>query len=373
MQEKIALARLAVVQTSSRLGFQRRALDALRTLAPASSAALFLGTDDSRAYAEGVHYEKNRFSEVKSSVPLALSAAFGFDAKSVTETPRRVYVSDELYDAAGRLDVPYFKAHAGGGTYAALLFLHEGGVLFAMAVLERSDAAFTHEELAALEAVAPFLVAGARSQLAYDDLSREAACLRAGSKRNGSYYVVNRDKKKVIWAANRVRGIEWADDVLAHEPTIVDALEIALAAQQRGEALPTPPRLGHEVVVSTAKLDDEPVFGKGRFAVLCTEETSKTQNERLKLLSKREREIARLLVAGYSGVNVAAIAGLSENTVRTYVRRLYAKLEVANRADLVRKLVAPLPTHGPTSKAPSSTIAPPVDSALAYGDDTLDD
>jgi hypothetical protein len=76
-----------------------------------------------------------------------------------------------------------------------------------------------------------------------------------------------------------------------------------------------------------------------------------------------------LLVAGYSGVNVAAIAGLSENTVRTYVRRLYAKLNVSNRADLVRKLVSPEPSQ---KSGPSSQIAPPPDSALVDGDDTLD-
>jgi DNA-binding CsgD family transcriptional regulator len=85
-------------------------------------------------------------------------------------------------------------------------------------------------------------------------------------------------------------------------------------------------------------------------------------------LSRREREIARLLVAGYSGVNVAAISGLSENTVRTYVRRLYTKVGVSNRADLVRKLVSPDPKSG---SAPSSQISPP-DSALVAGDDTLD-
>jgi hypothetical protein len=73
-----------------------------------------------------------------------------------------------------------------------------------------------------------------------------------------------------------------------------------------------------------------------------------------------------LLVAGYSGVNVAAIAGLSEHTVRTYVKRLYAKLGVSNRADLVRKLV--MPDGG---NVPASVVAPP-DSALAHGDDTLD-
>ena len=83
-------------------------------------------------------------------------------------------------------------------------------------------------------------------------------------------------------------------------------------------------------------------------------------------LSRREREIARLLVAGYSGVNVAAISGLSENTVRTYVRRLYGKLNVQNRADLVRKLMAP------EEKPQSSSLSPVPDSSLADGDDTLD-
>ncbi|MBZ5602238.1 MAG: helix-turn-helix transcriptional regulator [Acidobacteriia bacterium] len=54
-------------------------------------------------------------------------------------------------------------------------------------------------------------------------------------------------------------------------------------------------------------------------------------------LSTREREIAQLLAAGYSTVNAAAMLSLSENTIRTYVRRLYRKLEITNRADLTRK------------------------------------
>jgi DNA-binding CsgD family transcriptional regulator len=56
-------------------------------------------------------------------------------------------------------------------------------------------------------------------------------------------------------------------------------------------------------------------------------------------LSRREREIARLLVGGCSALNIAARCMLSEATVRTYVRRIYRKAGVANRADLVRKLL----------------------------------
>jgi DNA-binding CsgD family transcriptional regulator len=119
-------------------------------------------------------------------------------------------------------------------------------------------------------------------------------------------------------------------------------------------------------VVAVARLDEDPVFGGARCAAVRVEAPQRPAA--IEGLSKREREIARLLVAGYSGVNVAAISGLSENTVRTYVRRLYAKLGVNNRADLVRKLVSP----EPTSTAPSSQIAPPPDSSLVEGDDTLD-
>ena len=77
--------------------------------------------------------------------------------------------------------------------------------------------------------------------------------------------------------------------------------------------------------------------------------------------------MARLLVAGYSGVNVAAIAGLSEHTVKTYVRRLYAKLGVNRRADLVRKLVAP-----PSSSASVPQLTPAPDSSVGDRDDVLD-
>ena len=108
------------------------------------------------------------------------------------------------------------------------------------------------------------------------------------------------------------------------------------------------------------------MFGGARCAVVRVA----TQKARpFEGLSRREREIARLLVSGYSGVNVAALSGLSENTVRTYVRRLYGKLGVNNRADLVRKLVSP------ESSATRPLVAashPPPDSSLVAGDDTLD-
>ena len=132
--------------------------------------------------------------------------------------------------------------------------------------------------------------------------------------------------KRVVWAADREHGIDWEEDVEPVEAHLVDAAEQSLSARAQGDALPTPPRLPTAAVVAVATLDGDPVFGGARCAVVRV--ATAEGRAAFEGLSKREREIARLLVSGYSGVNVAAISGLSENTVRTYVRRLYGKLGV---------------------------------------------
>ena len=174
----------------------------------------------------------------------------------------------------------------------------------------------------------------------------------------------------MLWAADREQGIDWATDVLPIEDALANAAQKSLESRAKQEALPTPPRLPNGIVTAVAKLDGDPVFGNARCAVVRVDGFDAKAGAALDGLSRREREIARLLVAGYSGVNVAAIAGLSENTVRTYVRRLYQKLAVNNRADLVRKLMSPEPKLA--ASPPSSHLAPPPDSSLLQGDDTLD-
>lgn len=363
-------ARLSVVQHGTRASFRRRVMDAMRQLVPASGAFICFGTEDTRAYGDSSRLVDGSPQALKGEPGIRLTQAFGFETKSVVETTRRVYLANELYPDDERMKLPYFSAHAESGMkHALLFFMHEGGVLFGLAGLERRDGEgeFTQADVQKLEALGPFVAAGARVQIAYDELSREAVALRAFSKVSGTLFVVDRERKKVVWAANRERGIEWDVDVMPIEDHIVDAAEQSLQARAKQEALPTPPRLPAGAVVAVAKIEGDPVFNNARCAIVRVEPQEKPAP--IEGLSKREREIARLLVAGYSGVNVAAISGLSENTVRTYVRRLYQKLGVANRADLVRKLMSPAEAK---SSAPSSVISPPPDSSLVDGDDTLD-
>jgi DNA-binding NarL/FixJ family response regulator len=55
------------------------------------------------------------------------------------------------------------------------------------------------------------------------------------------------------------------------------------------------------------------------------------------LLSERERQVLAALVAGHTEKQVAQALGISPATVRTYVVRLYDKLRVANKGELLAR------------------------------------
>ena len=59
------------------------------------------------------------------------------------------------------------------------------------------------------------------------------------------------------------------------------------------------------------------------------------EGERGDELSERELEVLRLLVAGASNKAVAAQLSLSENTIKTHISRIFAKLGVQSRAEAV--------------------------------------
>lgn len=60
--------------------------------------------------------------------------------------------------------------------------------------------------------------------------------------------------------------------------------------------------------------------------------------EAVKQLSARELEVARLIVAGYSNPAIAEGLKISENTVRTYRKRIYHKLAIHRQQELLQLL-----------------------------------
>lgn len=54
-------------------------------------------------------------------------------------------------------------------------------------------------------------------------------------------------------------------------------------------------------------------------------------------LTQRERDVLELLVRGLSNKDMAKVLGLSPETVKDYVERLYGKLEVSDRLGAINK------------------------------------
>ena len=77
-------------------------------------------------------------------------------------------------------------------------------------------------------------------------------------------------------------------------------------------------------------------------------------------LTKREQQVFELLAQGRSTTDVATALDVSENTAKTHIKRLYKKLDVHSKQDiidLVRKGDAPSADAAPTSPAPAETEA----------------
>ena len=58
-----------------------------------------------------------------------------------------------------------------------------------------------------------------------------------------------------------------------------------------------------------------------------------------RLLSPREREIARMVAKGYPNKTIAGVLDVSTWTVGTHLRRIFLKLGVGSRAAMVAKLI----------------------------------
>jgi DNA-binding NarL/FixJ family response regulator len=79
----------------------------------------------------------------------------------------------------------------------------------------------------------------------------------------------------------------------------------------------------------------------------------------LALLTKREEDVVRLLAEGYQNREIARELHLSEHTVKNYLFRVFEKLGISSRVELVLYALSSMPqdqTHRPSSLAPAQPI-----------------
>lgn len=70
------------------------------------------------------------------------------------------------------------------------------------------------------------------------------------------------------------------------------------------------------------------------------EEREKSEISLLDRLTPREREVAQLVIDGWTNAEIADRLFISESTVKSHVKSIYEKLGVANRATLTRRCLA---------------------------------
>jgi DNA-binding CsgD family transcriptional regulator len=138
---------------------------------------------------------------------------------------------------------------------------------------------------------------------------------------------------QVIWTYELQKGRPCIEDILREERQLVRHVADSCAATSERDQPYDVTLIGETRVVRIAELASSLLFEGARIVAVALVQRDKAPIQ----LSTREQQVAQLMMSGYSTLNAAAILSLSENTVRTYLRRLYRKLEITNRADLTRK------------------------------------
>ena len=75
-------------------------------------------------------------------------------------------------------------------------------------------------------------------------------------------------------------------------------------------------------------------------SIVPTDILRRLTSENADVLSRREHEILALLVDGLTNFQISARLGLSENTVKYYLKAIYQKLDVNSRGGAIAKYVA---------------------------------
>ena len=158
------------------------------------------------------------------------------------------------------------------------------------------------------------------------------AALRAVGRITGVVFVVDCDRRQIVWTSPAAvsPSTAWPRDM---ENSIIGVAERCMLSHS---PMPIPPDLPGATVISVAPFGHNPELRERFCAVQVV--LGSVHPGALQKLSSRERDIARLLGEGYTQVNISARCDLATSTVRTYVRRIYAKLGVVNRMELARKL-----------------------------------
>lgn len=296
--------------------FHDEVTELLLRVAPSSSSFTCIGVENVRAYS---YLRRDGLGEEPGSARPRWTSRL---ADVLPRQRENVRVNEPVVLRPSELG-PIFPT-SDPGSRVLLVVLQFGEVICGVAGLERAstEPAFARWELKDVGALAGALGLAASYALAVELVAFEEAALRAGGERGSLLMVADQEAHTIIWASSAARAIDWERDVLPVERRLFES----------GSDRSTDESMGESASLEATAVMARQIAGIGLCAIHCCGPIAAAAEP----LSQREREVAKLLVDGYSNLNIAAHLGISENTIRTYIRRLYRKLNVCNRIELIR-------------------------------------
>ncbi|MFJ5725702.1 LuxR C-terminal-related transcriptional regulator [Streptomyces sp. NPDC093149] len=204
-----------------------------------------------------------------------------------------------------------------------------------------SFAVFGEQDLASARIVGEELGLATERALRYEATVRRAAALEHALDRMAQAVVVT-DLDGQLLFQNRIARRDWdfevVPDGVPRPGAIVTCIGEGLAAlRDDGRRVFTRSVHdgGRKAIVKTyrpSERDDTAVT----VVFPCAEETVSQRLPIWEVLTRREQEIAQLVSEGLTTKQIAARAFISENTVKQHLKRVFAKTDVSNRAELVQ-------------------------------------
>lgn len=205
---------------------------------------------------------------------------------------------------------------------------------------------FDNDDLISARMLSEQLSLAVERAMRYEQAGRCSAAMEAALDRANEGIVVSHLDDGIVYSNRAARRmIEIGTGARGHDRPMMMLMKIVSEAS---DALRTGRRVhsgsarlpdGSGHVVAKSWLQDE---RHGAVVTVLNHAPSGEKGDQpaLSVLSAREREIARLVSEGLTSKQIAERAYITENTVKQHLKRIFAKTDVRNRAELVQLIWA---------------------------------
>ncbi|WP_156149042.1 LuxR C-terminal-related transcriptional regulator [Rhodococcus sp. MEB064] len=200
-----------------------------------------------------------------------------------------------------------------------------------------ADDKFDTDDLSSARMLGEQLSLAIERALRFELTKRRSAAMESALDRVAEGIVVSDIGAGILYANRAAREIldSSTDDRRQHAAELMNDAADALQSGSRVHSGSMRMADGTGHVVAKSWLQDE---RHGAVVTVLNHSSGSVHGDQpaLSVLSTREREIARLVSDGLTSKQIAERAFISENTVKQHLKRIFAKTDVRNRAELVQ-------------------------------------